>query len=70
MDLIERKSIKLLSEASKLLAAMMSETLCDEPQKALIRRMLAQTEMLLREFQESYLDELEPADKKRSDTAR
>jgi hypothetical protein len=70
MDLIERKSVKLLSEASKLLAAMMSETLCDEPQKELIRRMLAQTELLLREFQESYLEELEPAAKKTSDKPR
>jgi hypothetical protein len=70
MDYVERKSVKLLSEASKLLAAMMSESLCDEPQKALIRRMLAQTETLLHEFQESYLDELESAEKKGSETPR
>ena len=65
MDLIERKTVKLLSQASQLLAAMMNEALCDEPQKALIRRMLQQTEMLLREFSESYFDELEPAEEKK-----
>ena len=70
MDLIERKTVKLLSQAAQLLAAMTAETLCDEPQKALIRRMLEQTEMLLREFRDSYFEELEPADKKESDPAR
>ena len=70
MDYVERKSVKLLSEATKLLAAMMSECLCDEPQKALIRRMLAQTETLLREFEDSYLEELEPAAKKAPDQTR
>ena len=66
MDLIERKTVKLLSQISQLVAGMMNEALCDEPQKALIRRMLQQTEALLREFSDNYFDELEPAEKKES----
>jgi hypothetical protein len=57
MDLIERKSVKLLSQVSRLLAMMTSEALCDEPQKELIRRMLGEAQMLLTEFSESYFDE-------------
>jgi hypothetical protein len=57
MDLIERKSVKLLSQASRLTAMMISEALCDEPQKELIRRMLAETQMLLGEFSDAYFDE-------------
>ena len=66
MDLIERKTVKLLSQISQLVAGMMNEALCDEPQKALIRRMLQQTEALLREFSDNYFDELEPAETKES----
>ena len=67
MTLIERKAVKLLAQSQRLIGDMTAEALCDEPQKALIRRMLEQTEMLLREFRDSYFEELEPADKKESD---
>jgi hypothetical protein len=61
MDLIERKSVKLLSQASRLLAMMTSEALCDDPQRELIRRMLGETQMLLAEFADSYFDTDEEA---------
>ncbi len=55
MDLIERKSVKLLAQGSRLLAEMTAEALCDEPQKFVIAKSLAELRMLLDEFEDAYL---------------
>ena len=39
-DLIERKSLKLLAQAGQVLNQMVSEGLCDEPQKKLLQALL------------------------------
>jgi hypothetical protein len=57
MDLIERKAIKLLAQGTKLLGEMTAEALCDEPQKFLIRRSLADLRALLDEFEDAYLSD-------------
>ena len=50
-DLIERKSLKLLAQAGQVLNQMVSEGLCDEPQKELMRTMLAELRGMLDEFE-------------------
>ncbi|MBI3512648.1 MAG: hypothetical protein HY060_01025 [Proteobacteria bacterium] len=57
MDLIERKSVKLLAQSSRLLAEMSAEALCDEPQRFLIKKMLADLRGLLGEFEDAYLED-------------
>ena len=56
MDLIERKTVKLLSQTSRLLAMMTAEALCDDPQRELIRRMLTEAQQLLEEFSDNYFE--------------
>jgi hypothetical protein len=53
-DLIERKSLKLLAQAGQTLSQIVSEGLCDEPQKELMRAMLAELRGMLDEFEEAY----------------
>jgi hypothetical protein len=60
MDLIERKSVKLLAQGSRLLADMSAEALCDEPQKFLIAKLLAELRGLLDEFEDAYLEDDTP----------
>ena len=55
MDLIERKAVKLLAQGSRLLGDMTAEALCDEPQKFVIAKSLAELRMLLDEFEDAYL---------------
>jgi hypothetical protein len=57
MDLIERKSVKLLAQGSRLLAEMSAEALCDEPQRFVIEKMLGELRELLDEFEDAYLDD-------------
>jgi hypothetical protein len=57
MDLIERKSVKLLAQGSRLLADMTAEALCDEPQKFLIAKLLDELRGLLDEFEDAYLED-------------
>ena len=57
MDLIERKSVKLLAQGSRLLAEMSAEALCDEPQRFVIKKMLGELRELLDEFEDAYLDD-------------
>ena len=57
MDLIERKSVKLLAQSSRLLAEMSAEALCDEPQRFVIKKMLAELRGLLDEFEDAYLED-------------
>jgi hypothetical protein len=53
-DLIERKSLKLLAQAGQTLNQIVSEGLCDEPQKKIMRAMLAEIRGRLDEFEEAY----------------
>lgn len=61
MDLIERKSVKLLAMA-RVLGDMTAEALCDQPQKFLIAR-LAELRGLLDEFEDAYLEDGQPTQK-------
>ncbi len=54
VDLIERKSLKLLVRAGQTLNQIVGEGLCDEPQERLIRVMLAELREMLDEFEEAY----------------
>jgi hypothetical protein len=54
--LIEPKSLKLLAQAGQVLNQMVSEGLCDEPQKKLMRAMLAELHGMLDEFEEAYFN--------------
>jgi hypothetical protein len=60
MDLIERKSVKLLAHSTRVLGDMTAEALCDEPQKFLIARLLGELRALLDEFEDAYLEEGRP----------
>jgi hypothetical protein len=53
-DLIERKSLKLLAQAGQVLNQIVSEGLCDEPQKKHMDAMLAELRGMLDEFEEAY----------------
>lgn len=55
-DLIERKSLKLLTQASQTLSQILGEGLCDEPQKIAMQVMLTQLRGMLDEFEEAYFD--------------
>jgi hypothetical protein len=57
MTLIERKAIKLLAQSSRLIGDMTSEALCDDPQKFLIKTMLADLRTQLDEFEDAYFSE-------------
>jgi hypothetical protein len=53
-DLIERKSLKLLAQAGQTLNQIVSEGLCDEPQKKLMQTMLTELRGMLDEFEDAY----------------
>lgn len=53
-DLVERKSLKRLTQAGQLLNQMVGEGLCDEPQKKLMRAMLEELRGMLDDFEEAY----------------
>jgi hypothetical protein len=55
-DLIERKSLKLLAQAGQVLNQIVSEGVCDEPQKELMQAMLAELRGMLDEFEGAYFD--------------
>jgi hypothetical protein len=56
IELIERKSLKLLAQAGQTLNQIVGEGLCDEPQKELIRTMLVELRGMLDEFEDAYFD--------------
>ena len=56
-DLIERKALKLLSQAGQTLSQIISEGLCDEPQKKTMQVMLTELRGMLDEFAEAYFDD-------------
>jgi hypothetical protein len=53
-DLIERKTLKLLMQANQRLSELAAEGLCDQPQKKLMRTMLAELRAMLDEFEDAY----------------
>jgi hypothetical protein len=53
-DLIERKALKLLMLANQRLSELAAEGLCDQPQKKLMRTMLAELRAMLDEFEDAY----------------
>ena len=55
--LIERKSLKLLARAGQTLNQIVGEGLCDEPQKKLMRAMLAEMREMLDEFEDAYFSD-------------
>jgi hypothetical protein len=57
MTLIERKAVKLLAQSQRLIGDMTAEALCDEPQKFLIKTMLADLRTQLDEFEDAYFGE-------------
>ena len=56
-DLIERKSLKLLTQAGQTLSQIIGEGLCDEPQKKAMQEMLTELRGMLDEFAEAYFDD-------------
>ena len=56
-DLIERKALKLLSQAGQTLSQIISEGLCDEPQKKTMQVMLTELRGMLDEFAKAYFDD-------------
>jgi len=56
-DLIERKALKLLTQAGQTLNQIIGEGLCDEPQKKAMHAMLTELRGMLDEFEEAYFDE-------------
>jgi hypothetical protein len=57
MDHVEQLSVKLLARCSREMAAMVSECLCGEPDKRLVRTMLTEVRGMLDEFEDAYFDE-------------
>jgi hypothetical protein len=53
-DLIERKSLKLLTQAGQTLSQIVGEGLCDEPQKELMQAMLSELRGMLDDFEDAY----------------
>jgi hypothetical protein len=56
-ELIERKALKLLTQAGQTLSQIIGEGLCDEPQKKAMQVMLAELRGMLDEFEEAYFDD-------------
>ena len=56
-DLIERKSLKLLTQAGQTLSQIIGEGLCDEPQKKAMHVMLTELRGMPDEFAEAYFDD-------------
>ena len=52
--LVERKSLKLLTQAGQTLNQIIDEGLCDEPQKKAMRAMVAELRGMLDEFEDAY----------------
>jgi hypothetical protein len=53
-NLIERKSLKLLTQAGQTLNQIVGEGLCDEPQQKLMKEMLTELRGMLDEFEDAY----------------
>ena len=56
MNLIDRKCTKLLAQSQRILADMTGEALCEHPQKAIVKTMLAELKEMLAEFEDAYFE--------------
>jgi hypothetical protein len=56
MNLIDRKCTKLLAQSQGILADMMGEALCEQPQKEIVRAMLVELKEMLAEFEDAYFE--------------
>jgi hypothetical protein len=54
VNLIERKSLKLLAQAGQTLNQIIGEGLCDEPQKQAMQVMLAELRGMPDDFEDAY----------------
>ena len=57
----DRLAVKLLAQAQSLLGRAMNETLCTEPDRAMVRAMIHEAQTLIAEFGETYFEERTPA---------
>ncbi len=57
MDFIERKAVKLLAQCARTSAAATAEALCLEPDRRLIRSLVAEIREALDLFEDSYFDD-------------
>ena len=56
VDVVERLSVKLLSQCTREMTAMISECLCQEPNRDMIALMLKDVRSMLEEFEQAYFD--------------
>ncbi|ACI98213.1 hypothetical protein [Rhodospirillum centenum] len=56
MKLEDRLAVKLLAQAQSALGKAVNETLCTEPDRRIVRAMVAEAAELIREFNEQYFD--------------
>lgn len=61
MRIEEQLAIKLLAQASAMLGRAVNETLCTEPDRRVVRGMVAEAKELLQEFEDQYFED--PAQK-------
>jgi len=61
MKLEDRLAVKLLAQATATLGKAVNETLCTEPDRRIIRALLADAKEMIAEFEEQYFDLAEPA---------
>jgi len=56
VDVVERLSVKLLTQCTREMTAMISECLCQEPNRDMVALMLKDVRSMLEEFEQAYLD--------------
>lgn len=56
MKLEDRLAVKLLAQAQAALGKAVNETLCTEPDRRIVRAMVAEAAELIREFEEQYFE--------------
>lgn len=56
MNLEQRLAVKLLAQASSMLGKAVSETLCTEPDRRVIRALIEEAKEMIGEFEEQYFD--------------
>jgi hypothetical protein len=56
VDLIQRKALKLLTQAGQTVNQIVGEGLCDEPQTETVRLLLQELREMLNEFEDAYFD--------------
>jgi hypothetical protein len=57
MDYKDRLAVKLLAQASALLSRAVNETLCQEPDRRVIRAMIRDAAEMVAEFEDTYFED-------------